>query len=484
MPEQYEVTTEEARTRMLAGIVADQVGQQLGDIIEAAAQAKTHEDRGGDQAALVKALCAARKKFEKVEAARTAEVVTKPKGDRPAGKYSYNYASLADVIDATGEALADAGLAIFQGFQQQNGGSITIVTELAHEAGGWRKSWLAMPVPQGAGPQEIAGSITYGRRYSRLAMLDLAPSEDDDAAGAQTRVQSQQQRGKSPDEIVALRDADPAAAFAEARKLVDAKKSAANAISEPKLMRLVAIARESGWNERNIDLACSDHLGVRAAEIPWQAYDLVVELFRGLPLSKLPTVEQAARARAPRSGDPREQAIAALDGALADGEAERSLAERHGPELEGIAPEPAAAEEPAPPASAAPKPVTLDEPPLSADEAWGGIAKALAARRPEERTAITPEQRLDLFKPALNGQACPVQKAGQQEALLQVSRAMESGAKGKFIGEVLHALERDGVISEEDVKHSNGADKPATRQDAIAALELARVRLVRGAVNA
>lgn len=470
-------------------------------------------DRSNEQGALVGALCKARAKFERVEAGRTAEVVTKPKEGRPAGKYSYNYASLADVIDATAEALAENGIAIFQGFEQARG-AITILTEIVHESGQWRRTRLTMPVPQNAGPQEIAGSITYGRRYARLAILDLAPSEDDDAADAQKRTQSQ--RGDVDAEaVVKMRETDPAGAFAEARKLVTAKKGEANNISEPRLKRLLAITREGGWNEASLNRACVDHLGVPANAIPWQAYDLIVELFRGLRMRDMPLPGQKPGQRP--SVDDVAAAMAREDAEIADKHLAGDPTQRDGaddPQQREREPGEDDDRDDLPATPSVPQILAAYEPEgggwLTPQEAWKSAQQALEALRIAHPDAaglpLSPGDRLNLFKPALNGnrstgdvagvvghhlalpleqlpacmgslvarilQAFPVEKPGGEEVLQRLPRD-PAGTPSRQLADVLKGLEADGLFDPDTVKRSGEGGK-VTKGDLVEAIGLVR----------
>lgn len=93
---------------------------------------------------------------------------------------SYKYAPLETVIDATGAALAGAGLVLIQAVDAETS---TLVSRLAHTSGQWIES--AFPLRGYERPQEFGSQLTYARRYSMLALLSLA-QEDDDGAAAQT----------------------------------------------------------------------------------------------------------------------------------------------------------------------------------------------------------------------------------------------------------------------------------------------------------
>lgn len=95
--------------------------------------------------------------------------------------FNNRYADLASVIDAAREPLAANGIAYvqFPGALTQAG--IPITTTLLHSSGQWMRSTLVMPVVK-RDPQGVGSAITYGRRYALMAMLGIAPDDDDGEA--------------------------------------------------------------------------------------------------------------------------------------------------------------------------------------------------------------------------------------------------------------------------------------------------------------
>ncbi len=108
---------------------------------------------------------------------------------KPLKKSKYNpffksyYADLADVIEATGEALSKHGLAIIQGPNSVDGKTV-LSTFLGHKGGQWMESVLALK-PEKDTPQGLGSAMTYGQRYSYQAMVGIA-AEDDDGQEAST----------------------------------------------------------------------------------------------------------------------------------------------------------------------------------------------------------------------------------------------------------------------------------------------------------
>jgi hypothetical protein len=95
------------------------------------------------------------------------------------------YADLGAVLDTIEQPLWDNGLLIAQRFTHDQGGAI-LVTELIHAASGETLT-SAVPVvsKDPTDPQKIGAAITYYRRYSLLALLGLAPEDDDGHAASQ-----------------------------------------------------------------------------------------------------------------------------------------------------------------------------------------------------------------------------------------------------------------------------------------------------------
>lgn len=104
--------------------------------------------------------------------------------DKNGRRVKYNYADLADCIEAVREPLAANGLAITHklGYQGQIFG---MITTLMHSSGESIDSFYPLPDPYHVSikPQEFGGALTYGRRYTLTALTGIASEEDIDGAG-------------------------------------------------------------------------------------------------------------------------------------------------------------------------------------------------------------------------------------------------------------------------------------------------------------
>jgi hypothetical protein len=109
---------------------------------------------------------------------------TENDGFKKNGKVS-KYATLSDCIDASRAALSANGLCVIQGPGATNteAKTLCITTRIVHESGEWIETDFDMPLTKWS-PHEAGSATTYGRRFALMAMLGLAPVEDDDGNAA------------------------------------------------------------------------------------------------------------------------------------------------------------------------------------------------------------------------------------------------------------------------------------------------------------
>jgi hypothetical protein len=97
--------------------------------------------------------------------------------------FKSRYVTLEAAHEAARPALQATGLSITQAPGKLSDGIIEITTMLAHVSGEWMRSTLHMPVPK-RDPQGVGSAITYGLRYSLMAVLGMPPTDDDDGEAA------------------------------------------------------------------------------------------------------------------------------------------------------------------------------------------------------------------------------------------------------------------------------------------------------------
>lgn len=112
---------------------------------------------------IFKALIAAKKEFKELVRSKKA--------------YNYMYAPMENCIEATEPALLKNGLSVIQNVVNQDQ-KIGIQTMLVHESGQLIESEFYWDLAK-RDPQSLGSAITYFRRYSYMAILGLAPEDDD-----------------------------------------------------------------------------------------------------------------------------------------------------------------------------------------------------------------------------------------------------------------------------------------------------------------
>lgn len=99
------------------------------------------------------------------------------------GKYSYTYATLADVSDAVLPLLSAHGLSFVCMPTVTDDGSFVLHYQLLHTSGDHLEG--RYPLPLQGGPQAQGSAITYARRYVLTALVGVAPDDDDGQAAQQ-----------------------------------------------------------------------------------------------------------------------------------------------------------------------------------------------------------------------------------------------------------------------------------------------------------
>ena len=122
-------------------------------------------------AELCKALADCQRDIKNPKKARTAN----------AGKFSYSYADIADVLACINEVAPKHGLAHAQVIRPNAEGRMCIFTLVMHTSGQWMQSEYRLP-PAGDN-HEMGGNITYGRRYALAPMFGIASEDDTDFNG-------------------------------------------------------------------------------------------------------------------------------------------------------------------------------------------------------------------------------------------------------------------------------------------------------------
>jgi len=94
--------------------------------------------------------------------------------------FKSKYVDLSGVVDAVADSLQKNGLALIQ-MVQLVGPDLkpVLATRLAHTSGEFIESIYPLITKDNSDPQKLGAAITYARRYSMMAMLGIAPEDDD-----------------------------------------------------------------------------------------------------------------------------------------------------------------------------------------------------------------------------------------------------------------------------------------------------------------
>jgi hypothetical protein len=110
-----------------------------------------------------------------------------------------SYFPLPDLIDHVKSVLKAHGLTVVQ-LPTGNGGEAGISTTILHQSGEWISDTVTMPIEPRKGntlAQVAGGTITYLRRYSLAAALNIASEDDDGNHGQDPRREQPKQEPKS-----------------------------------------------------------------------------------------------------------------------------------------------------------------------------------------------------------------------------------------------------------------------------------------------
>lgn len=169
------------------------------------------------------------------------------------GQQKTHYADLAEVREAARKPLADNGLSVVQAPTSPELGTIEVTTRLLHGSGEWLE--LTLTMPSGSTPQTMGSAITYARRYSFMAVLGLAP-EDDDGKAASDAVSA---RSSEPREPAARTGLTPAKALFNRVKDASANAEVAQSLrvlseAQKKALTVREYESDRGWAQMVAEL--------------------------------------------------------------------------------------------------------------------------------------------------------------------------------------------------------------------------------------
>lgn len=156
--------------------------------------------------------------------------------------FKSRYVELASVIDATTEALHKHGLFVVQTPQIDKNDRFVLETLIVHRNGQApaRSIWPIL-VKDMNDPQKVGGAVTYARRYSLMALMNIAGEDDDgNAASIPAPIEPK-------DELLGiLKAAEISPETFKARIRAEYKKESINALTLNEVKKEIAFYNKSG----------------------------------------------------------------------------------------------------------------------------------------------------------------------------------------------------------------------------------------------
>jgi len=103
--------------------------------------------------------------------------------DKANPAFRSKYADINALRDVIRQPLADNDLSVVQ-LPRMNGTYVEVETMLIHKSGEFISETLSMPLGEKMNAHGVGSALTYCRRYSLSAMLNLAAEDDDGNAAA------------------------------------------------------------------------------------------------------------------------------------------------------------------------------------------------------------------------------------------------------------------------------------------------------------
>lgn len=201
------------------------------------------------------------------------------------GSFEFRYATLDKIIDVLRPEMLRLRLCVLQPIVSDERGRPLLLTRILHDSGQFMEAEVALPSGPGSNPKDFGGVVTYLRRYTLTALLNISADEDDDASrAAGHHIREMPQRAIGARDVPARergsRDGEPTeiaelAGEAVARALVNRARLAegvdeGHALLEAWLQRSAVLEQLRGtraWEslERELGAGLKRSLGVEPA---------------------------------------------------------------------------------------------------------------------------------------------------------------------------------------------------------------------------
>ena len=133
--------------------------------------------------------------------------------------FKSKYADLEAVMDACSEALDKNGLAIWQSINEDGD---KLITRLYHTSGQWMEGYTPLIIAKND-MQGLGSAYTYARRYGLMAIMGIAPEEDDGNA-ASAKVIPLPVKKIEPKKVEVAHVEEAKSILSEVKKISDAKE--------------------------------------------------------------------------------------------------------------------------------------------------------------------------------------------------------------------------------------------------------------------
>lgn len=192
----------------------------------------------------------------------------------PKGSYTYKYVTLDGVLDDVVPLLLKFDLLWTAKAAIDEHGNPAVHYCMTHVPSGDRDEWTG-PLPcERPGPQALGSALTYMRRYTLVAYLNLAPGDDDDGAAASQNGVQNAERNAQPQAAPAKPSDRPATA--PQRKMLRAKARDAG-LSAERLANVILVATGTEAREWTDEAAAERWLGRAMDRLPARHVNAVVE---------------------------------------------------------------------------------------------------------------------------------------------------------------------------------------------------------------
>lgn len=242
---------------------------------------------------LCEALSKAQGKFPVIPKDTKVDVYSKPPDKRLL--YTYYYADLTTIIDATRPSLSENGIS----FTQYSKGKL-FVTLLMHESGEYMETGhIPCVIPDGSDMKIVAGIVTYIKRISLTAALGISADDDVDAGpneahqGNSTN-QTQNKKNTSPSGPQKSPPGKPGGNPQQQNKNQPKQSSqgkepiqnhAPGGLSQKQIQRLYAIGLSKGWSSEYLRLKIYSSVKKTPGELDFKQYETMCSNFETFPFN-------------------------------------------------------------------------------------------------------------------------------------------------------------------------------------------------------